>query len=58
MPQLPPSHFPHQPASRPGAIRALALRGDCHKGAEGSQACHLAVDPGVWRDAPGRDGMA
>ena len=36
-----------------GAIRTLALSCDRHKGAERSQARHLAVDPGVWRDAPG-----
>lgn len=33
--------------TRSGAIRALALSCDRHKGAERSQAGHLAVDPGV-----------
>ena len=47
---------PSHPTSS-GAIRALALSCDRHKGAERSQARHLAVDPGVWRDAPGDGGI-
>jgi hypothetical protein len=50
--------LPHQPAPNlsqsPGAIRTLTLSCDRRKGAERSQAGHLAVDPGVWRDAPER----
>ena len=45
----------HPKRTSSGAIRTLALSCDRHKGAERSQARHLAVDPGVWRDAP-RDG--